>query len=237
MEVLTRLLNENRFLRTLEPISKPLVIHACAGAGKSTIIRSVLNSVPGARAYTFGKADKKNLSGQFIESACCHPKPEASFRILDEYLVSDDGEEYDAVFCDPLQVKGTARRPHFICTTSQRFGWHTADLLRKLGIELNSSKEDLVLIQPLFEGEPEGVILAWEPEVCALLDDHLVEFKKPSEVIGETFDCVSVITESLIDNVDFESLYVALSRHCEKLVVLSADPRDLLLISDASHSA
>ena len=42
------------FVRTNEPLESTLVVHAVAGAGKSTLIRQFLSEHPNARAYTHG---------------------------------------------------------------------------------------------------------------------------------------------------------------------------------------
>lgn len=66
MDRLIDLLTANGYSRTDHPISKPLVIHAVAGAGKTTLIRQFLKENPAINAQTLGTPDKPNLSRKMI---------------------------------------------------------------------------------------------------------------------------------------------------------------------------
>ena len=83
MDTLISLLTANGYSRTDLPISKPLVVHAVAGAGKTTLIREFLKLHPSVNAQTLGTPDKPNLSRKMIRQ---YSMPKANhFNILDEY--------------------------------------------------------------------------------------------------------------------------------------------------------
>lgn len=155
MDRLIDLLTANGYSRTDHPISKPLVIHAVAGAGKTTLIRQFLKENPAINAQTLGTPDKPNLSRKMIRP---HTGPKANhFNILDEYCAQPLKGSWDAVFADPLQHPDYALEPHFIKETSHRLGPSTCRLISELGILIYPGAEDqLVTRKGVFEGELYG---------------------------------------------------------------------------------
>lgn len=238
MDKLTSLLTASGFTRTDLPLEQPIVIHACAGAGKSTLIRNFLAKERNSYAATFGLPDKPTLDGLFIRSACAPVPSWAEFKILDEYLSGNTTVQYQALFCDPLQVTRDAARPHFVCTLSKRFGYQTAKLLTRFQIPCSAIKPDQVLVHNIFEKDPIGTLIAWEPEVCELLSKHQLTFQRPDEVLGATFKSVTVLAESLSNPSHKPSdLYVALTRHTDTLQLLLADDDEIRVIKGYLNAA
>ena len=99
MEHLIALLTANGYTRTDSPLSKPLVVHAVAGAGKTTLIRDFLRTHSMTNAQTLGTPDKPNLTRKMIRQ---YSMPRANhFNILDEYCAQPLKGSWDAVFADP----------------------------------------------------------------------------------------------------------------------------------------
>nr|AAW50964.1 truncated triple gene block protein 1 [Banana virus X] len=59
---------ESGFVRTINQISKPVVVHSVAGAGKSTFFRGVITKIPNTQAFPLAAEDNPNLSSNRIRS-------------------------------------------------------------------------------------------------------------------------------------------------------------------------
>lgn len=203
------------YTRTSQPISSPLVVHAVAGSGKTSIVREILHSAPSQVAVTYGTPDPVNLSGHSIGL----PKPGAD--IVDEYLAAPDLTGAKLVLADPLQHKREPLRAHFVSRNTKRFGKETCELLQSLGVDIVSELEDTVLFADAYSVDPEGVIIALGQDAVQLLEDHHAEFLRPCQVLGSTYDVVTVLTDAPLEEQDFTDRYIACSRHRTKLLVLS----------------
>ncbi|UTI93305.1 triple gene block 1 [Chaenostoma potexvirus] len=226
MDQLHTALENAGFERTKLPISKPLVVHAVAGAGKSTLLRNFAAACPEALAQTCGPADPPNLEQTHIRE---HFGPQSNkINILDEYpLLEPLRGAWAAVFADPLQYSTGALPPHYVKKTSHRLGVHTAQLISKLicPVSSSSTKPDSVTFSGIFEGQLLGQIIALDDLTASLLARHSVPFACPEQVRSQEFPEVTVVSASPLDKVINKSLlYVALSRHTEKLHVLSPPP-------------
>nr|WCR76309.1 triple gene block protein 1 [American hop latent virus] len=225
MEIVLEIAEKFGFVRVSNKLSKPLVFHCVPGAGKSSLIRELLDASDCFRAYTFGACDRVNLSGKYIRRA-----PWSDSDILGKLLLVDEYTEgtFDlsiafAVFGDPLQsTRDNFCTPHFTCHLSRRFGQKTASLLRLLGYQIESTKEDVVLIEDIFKADPIGEVVCYEKEIYNLLCAHCVEFKTPDEIRGATFKNVTFITASS-EPVDSKAAFICLTRHTEKLQILCPD--------------
>lgn len=217
------LLTEEGYVRTNEILSDSLIVHAVAGAGKSTLIRKFISQHPQARAYTHGVPDPQNLEGRFIQGYQ-NPNP-AHFNILDEYCAEPTPSFWNVLIADPLQHEASALRPHFIKRVSHRLGEATCSLLTEVGLHISSSKvEDLVDYQGIFEGPIFGTVIALDTTVRALLVRHGLHPLCPTEVLGLEFDEVTVVSELPLHQVRSKHLlYIALTRH-RKVLHVRAPP-------------
>ena len=219
MDRLIDLLTANGYSRTDHPISKPLVIHAVAGAGKTTLIRQFLKENPAINAQTLGTPDKPNLSRKMIRP---HTGPKANhFNILDEYCAQPLKGSWDAVFADPLQHPDYALEPHFIKETSHRLGPSTCRLISELGILIYPGAEDqLVIRKGVFEGELYGTVIALDKPIQELARRHSIEALCPKSTIGLQFQQVTVLSSLPLESVeDSTELYIALTRHTREIHV------------------
>lgn len=200
--------------RTSEPTNFPIVVHAVAGSGKTTIIRNILQAHPTLTAVTFGTPDPINLAGRRIAP------PTTPADIVDEYLAGPTQPSAKLLLADPLQHRADPLRAHFTCNRTQRFGRDTCKLLNSLGVDVLSDKEDEVTYADAYIAEPEGTIIALGEDSAQLLSDHSVEFLLPCQALGLTFDVVTVLTDAPLEEQDFTSRYIACSRHRKKLLIL-----------------
>nr|BAU68242.1 25 kDa protein [Cactus virus X] len=213
METLTALLIANGYTRTDLPISKPLVIHAVAGAGKTTLIRQFLHQHSATNAQTLGTPDKPNLSRKMIRqfsmpkanhfnivvtvlSSLALEQVEDSTALyialtrhtLDEYCAQPLKGSWDAVFADPLQHPDYALEPHFIKETSHRLGPSTCELISSLGILIYPDSEDQVVTRKgVFESELFGVVIALDEAIFQLAGRHGLKPLCPKATIGLQF--------------------------------------------------
>nr|QIQ53106.1 TGB1 [Hosta virus X] len=213
------------FERTNTPLTKPLVIHAVAGAGKTTLLRDFLRANPLTNAQTLGTPDCPTLDGAYIRP---FSGPVANLvNILDEYTAQPVTGSWDVLVADPLQHYERAKLPHYICKRSHRLCPATARLLRKLGLDIHSYREDEseISFSDIFSGQLEGTVLPLTPLCKDLLERHSCPFKCPSEFIGEQDDIITVVSEiPLSKHPDKTALYRALTRHTRRLNVLAPPP-------------
>ena len=224
MDTLISLLTTNGYSRTDLPISKPLVVHAVAGAGKTTLIREFLRLHPSVNAQTLGTPDKPNLSRKMIRQ---YSMPKANhFNILDEYCAQPLKGSWDAVFADPLQHPDFAVEPHFIKETSHRLGAQTCQLISDLGILIYPGAEDQpVSRKGVFEGELYGTVIALDSYIRDLAQRHGVKTLCPKATIGQQYPVVTVLSSLPLESVENSTeLYIALTRHTQELHVRCPNP-------------
>lgn len=205
----------------------PLIFHCVPGAGKSTLIRSLLSEHSKFRAYTFGVPDNPNLSGRYIKSVSNYSYTEGEINLLDEYCEGAlPAFQVAACFGDPLQSAASTflREANFICTETLRFGRQTCLLLNNLGYCIKSNVEDELIHGDLFSVEPSGVVVAYEDDVYSLLESNSCEYKKVCEIRGKTFESVTLVTSGEFGALSRRSdLFQCLTRHRAKLTILSPD--------------
>ncbi|QIL68841.1 triple gene block protein 1 [Papaya virus X] len=219
MEKLIEILTADGYSRTDLPISKPLVIHAVAGAGKTETIRRFLKVWPATNAQTLGTPDKPNISRKMIR-AFTGPKANM-FNILDEYCAVPLKGSWDAVFADPLQHPDHALDPHFTKSVSHRVGPETCDILSDIGIEVTSVGESQTVSRTgVFDGELHGVLIALDLEIERLVRNHGLPVLCPRSTIGLQFPKVTVLSSIPLTHIeDVTSVYIALTRHTKELHV------------------
>nr|BDX36181.1 triple gene block protein 1 [Plantago asiatica mosaic virus] len=226
MDVVVTALTANNFQRTSTPISKPLVVHAVAGAGKTTLIQNLLPDHPNLSAQTAGTPQPPNLTGAFIRKLTC-PEPN-KINLLDEYVALQPLKgSWDVVLADPLQHPGLALRPHFIKSVSHRLCPETTKLISRLICPCTSSRSENSTIQfsGLFDGPLLGTIIALDSTTQALLRTHRAPFLCPTAALGLEFDVVTVVSSQPLEEVqDKVGLYISLSRHRHQLHVRSPPP-------------
>nr|WBG54314.1 triple gene block protein 1 [Poplar mosaic virus] len=226
MDVLINKLVSCNFSRTRNQVGKPCIINCVPGAGKSTLIRELLNSDSRFRAYTFGEADPKNLSGRRILPASeLRNAPQGALIIIDEYTEGSwEPGKICAAFGDPIQSRGPGIVADFVCNKTKRFGNSTCELLNSFGFEIYSEKEDICLVRDFFEVEPEGTVVAFESEVKDILARHFVEFEDICSIRGKTFEEVTFFTASnSIPEHLRADFFQCLTRHKSKLTIACPD--------------
>jgi hypothetical protein len=223
MDVFVDLLNKYKFERLSSHLSFPIVIHSVPGAGKTTLIRELIATDSRFSAYTFGKADKPNLSGSYIRGVEGDLE-EKDFVIFDEYLAGEHPHWAFAVFADPNQGgSAPVLRAHFIKRETHRFGERTATLLRELGYDITAVGDDTVEIADIYARDPEGVVIYHEREVGELLSAHGIESYCIREVRGQTFEIVTYVTAENSPTFDSTLSFQCLTRHRKKLLILCPD--------------
>nr|UVT84558.1 triple gene block protein 1 [Strawberry mild yellow edge virus] len=224
-EYTKRLLLDRGFERTNRPIAGPIVVHAVAGAGKSSLINTV--------SLTFQLICWTTLPEEKASFNCLHLRhldgPAFPGAFIDEYQLADtDLSEAAFLFGDPLQYPGPAAQvPHFVKLFSHRCGQNSASLIRELGIAFEASKLDSVQYLDPYSSDPEGTILAFVPEVQTVLARHSLEFLCLDEFRGKQWPtCTLYVSTKHLCDLDRPSVYVALTRHYERLLIMSFDAAD-----------
>nr|ALT57215.1 triple gene block protein 1 [Asian prunus virus 3] len=216
---------EAGYIRTRLPINFPIIVHCIAGAGKSTLIREVIEADNKFEAFTYGVPDPVNLSGVRIKGAADIGRARAnSIKIVDEYIgqALPDGTAF--CFADPNQFPYTCPDAHFTSYQTKRFGDQTCSFLGKLDCAAFSYKSDQLIFEKLFEGSVEGQIVCYEKEIFELLDRHGADYKKDCQIRGSTFDIVTFITSSeSFEPEDRYKVYLCLTRHRSVLRILSPE--------------
>ncbi|UVJ49774.1 TGB1 [Rose virus C] len=226
MDVLLSVLARSNFIESNRFESKPFVFHCVPGAGKSTLIRELLSLDERFVAITFGKPDHPNLSGRFIQSSGVDKKVlEGKLVLIDEYNCGPYWEfKAFAVFGDPLQKVSKTLRANYINFETKRFGQSTCALLNSLGFEVTSNKEDVVEIAEIIGGEPEGLVVAVESEAVDIVRDSGYECYCIEELRGITAEVVTFVAASNKPPPELrEEIFVALTRHRSKLLILAPD--------------
>uniref|UniRef100_A0AAU7L1W9 Triple gene block 1 n=1 Tax=Hibiscus chlorotic speck associated virus 1 TaxID=3143942 RepID=A0AAU7L1W9_9VIRU len=223
MNSLEKILIDADFERTNLPWSKPIVVHGVPGSGKTTVIDQLIKKDPAISAIS-GGASIHNFDGSAI-----HKRGKeyiGNVKVIDEYPIFSDPliDNSDIIFCDPFQHNGSTRKAHFISFKTKRFGSETCTLLKKFNLNIKSQKVDKVVFGCCYEEDPEGQILAFEKDICNLLDRHRVEYKSPESILGSNCDKVTFYTskEQLIrEDPDFWRFYICMTRHRDQLKILS----------------
>lgn len=231
MEIILSTILDFGFKRTKIPLGERslIIVHAVAGAGKSTLIRKILEEVPESQAYTHGAPDPQSLSGRRIKAYSTRPNTPGPLDIIDEYL-GGDYPDAKLIFCDPYQYTTTALEAHFTQNTSKRFGKNTAKLLRALDFNVESDREDIVLTTDIWQEEIQGTLIAYEPEVVNWVTAHGAICFPAEDIRGRTFPETTLVCTNLRNCCEElrHLLYVALTRHKTKLVIASQEHKDLL---------
>nr|CAH59722.1 triple gene block 1 protein [Chrysanthemum virus B] len=225
MDVFVKILSDFGFTRLSSSLRLPIVVHCVPGAGKSSCIRALLKADSRFVAYTLGVPDPCNLDGLCIKTSTGSVDPKC-FHIPDEHTrLNGHTQLIPALFGDPVQnPPRTLLRAQFKSTISKRFGKCTAQLLRDLGFEVESSEEDSVSIRGLYDFDPVGTVLYYEKEIGCLLRAHSIEAYEPEEVVGRTFETVTFVTAENHIPVEARHLvYQCLTRHRSVLHLMTPD--------------
>nr|UOF93342.1 triple gene block protein 1 [Cowpea mild mottle virus] len=224
MNELISKLADNNYIRLGSKLGTPIVINCVPGAGKTTLIRSLITEHSCFAAFSTVRADQENLIGRKIEKFTGE-LPKDKLVLLDEYQnLTEIPKGIFAVFGDPLQsCKPITLEANFISIKSHRFGKSTEKLLRELNFEVETGKEDTVLIEGIFEGEPEGQVICFEKEVANLLRSHSVDYLEPQNFQGLTFKTVTFVTTGLVTEANKHYHLICLTRHSDSLKILSPE--------------
>lgn len=200
-------------------------MHGVPGCGKTSLIKELLVDNPVLACVTSGVPYSSILGTSIVK--------------VDEQFVGDADivDEYPPlnikllncaklILADPDQYSEGVRPCHFYKSTSHRFGSRTANFLSSLGFTVQAQGLDQVGFFDIFAFEPEGLIIAFEEDVCKLLKSHNLNFSKPLDCLGLQADVVTFITSSssISKSCDYRHLfYIALTRHRKRLNILSPD--------------
>nr|QTU68451.1 triple gene block protein 1 [Potato virus X] len=209
MDILIISLKSLGYSRTSRPLdSGPLVVHAVAGAGKSTALRKLIARHPTFTVHTLGVPDKVSIRTKGIQKP--GPIPEGNFAILDEYtLDATTREAYQALFADPYQAPELSLEPHFYLETSFRTPRKAAALIASCGFdfETNSQEDGHLEVTGIFKGPLLGKVIAIDSEAETTLSRHGVEFVKPCQVIGLEFPVVTIVSAAPIEEIGQSTLF------------------------------
>nr|AEM23891.1 triple gene block protein 1 [Nerine virus X] len=205
------------------PNIQTIIIHCCAGAGKTTFIRELLEQFPEVQAYTHSQhlAAEKTISGRnFHHFSEYQP---GYLDVIDEYLAGPIPETCHFCFADPYQYNIDALPAHFICNKSYRFGTLTADYLNSLGYQVRSAGgSDSIRFIDLAHWEPEGICITQDSDILNLLTRHGISAYHPCETLGLQFNCVDYLVPKLPTPATADAnTYLALTRHSSRLNVVS----------------
>jgi len=233
MDHIHHLLSAHGFTRTRLAKSKPIVVHAIAGSGKSTVIRKILSDLPNAKAYTLGKPDPYSLSNPTIKAFAQFKR--GTLDILDEYgqlPLTDLDSSFEFIFTDPYQAPtDNLFEPHYTLETTYRFGPNTCNLLNQAfqsNITSLVTKDNISFGSPYLV-DPVGTILAFQPDTYLILCLHQASFFKVSDVIGYQWPVVTLYLACKISEIPEEErhlLFIGLTRHTESLLILGPDAFD-----------
>ncbi|AAK97523.1 25 kDa triple gene block protein [Indian citrus ringspot virus] len=214
------LLESKAFTRTRLPLSKPIVVHAVAGAGKTSLLENYARINPAARIYTpIAQQSNSLLLSPFTQSL-------EQADIVDEYPLSTLHPGVEYVLADPIQYLGSKDllKPHYICPTTHRFGHSTAEFLTSLGIETYAHKPDRLTIANIFKTEPHGQVIACDLDTQQLAARHSLDYLRPCQSIGKTFkDTTILISHELNRDTLTKEIYIALTRHTNSVTILTPD--------------
>jgi len=214
MEIVTELLQKAGFQRTSHPISTPLVVHAVAGAGKTTLLKALL-------AAGLNVCSPALHTGNTLLGARVNKVPTGEDFAIDEYLKFETLPACQVVLADPCQYPSPALTAHYVSYFTHRLGKATTELIQRyLPIPIQSSKEDVVEIHDLFVGEPEGQIISIQEDTRDLAIAHGLSPLRVCEAQGKEFPIVTVLSSQQLTEVPAHQLYIALSRHSKKLILL-----------------
>lgn len=224
MDVLLSELDSCEHFTFVSNFDKLCVVNCVPGAGKSTLIRSILEKDSRFVAYTFGVADPKSFGDRRIRSACDYVESK-KLTIVDEYTEGDYKKLNPCcVFGDPVQSKSEGLPPNYICLKTKRFGSSTCELLNSLGFKISSDKTDKVIKGDPFADEIEGQLIVVGREAEKLAKSHRADFVNFKNCRGSTFKTVTVLTsENFIKEEERSEFYVALTRHTDILKILCPD--------------
>lgn len=198
-------------------------MHGVPGCGKTSFIKELLVNDPNLVCITSG-VSHSSILGTSISKV--DKLFEGKADIIDEYppFKSDLLDGAKLIFADPDQYCEGIRPCHFYKSTSHRFGAKTANLLNSLGFTVQAQGLDKVELFDIFSTDPEGLIIAFEDDVCDLLKRHNLRFSKPLDCLGQQVDVATFITSSssILEGCSCKHLYyIALTRHRRKLKILS----------------
>jgi hypothetical protein len=217
---LTRRLLTNGYHRTDEPRAPgtPIVVHAVAGAGKTTFLRSLL-TFRDVEVFTAGTHDPPCLTGKHIR--CARAPLPGAFNILDEYPAwpTYRTEPWHALFADNLQHSQPSLRAHFTCDLTYRFGEATAAALRLLGFSIRTRLPAHACAglswANIFEGYIYGQVITLDAAAHHLALSHGLNPITAEAARGLEFDVTTVLTTAEhVHDLPWKALvYVALTRH------------------------
>ncbi|QED44836.1 TGB1 [Garlic yellow virus] len=230
MEVVSNVLNKFGFTRSLENSSGVKIVLGVPGCGKTSCIREIIQTDSRFIAFTFGVPDNKNVSGAYIRKAPLgdFELPSGAIVLVDEFQAGDwKALKPSFLFGDICQFDSDfleVPRSHWYKTVTHRVNKDICVLLNKLGFQIESTVVGKLSIEGIYQGEPEGVIIAYCAKVQQLLRDHNLDFLDIENCRGRTFKSATLILEDhLILPGDRGKFYLCATRASSDLKILVPD--------------
>ncbi|QVY47451.1 triple gene block protein 1 [Agapanthus carlavirus B] len=230
MDIFADIISECENFVALKSINSDLiVVNAVPGSGKSTLIKKLLHANSRFKAFTFSAYIETSITGRYIRPASEFTESkEGDIIIVDEFTEGNFSDLKPRIIFGDLNQTIKVQRNlevNYYCKVTRRFGEATCNLLRSLRFEIEcTGREDKVEIERVFEGEPIGVVICFHERVKKLCESHGLEYKTVEEVRGATFNTTTfIVEESVIKACERHLYYIGLTRHTDKLLILSPD--------------
>ncbi|AHA91820.1 TGB1 [Cassava Colombian symptomless virus] len=217
MERIIEELNREKFIQVSNITEYPIVVHAVAGAGKTTLLHRLLKDLD-LRICTTAQPSGFSILGRKISRFSISEPCD----ILDEYPGAEHPKASKLLLADPFQYSANLSGAHFIKLHTHRFGKNTCALLNRIfNHHFTSDKEDSVVFAGLYQGEPIGQLITLEEETFNLCLNHQLTPLRPCELYGREYNEVTVLLSETWTHYPPHLLYLALTRHQTKLLILS----------------
>lgn len=239
MDVLFSCLVSCGFTRSSVLVSRPIVVLAVPGAGKTTALRRLLSIDTRFQVYTFGTPDFPSVTGRHIRSVAEGIREDSC-----EYTIVDEFQRGDYKSLNPFAVFGDVSqfyKAENLCIPANWFKSHShrvplvvCKFLQQLGFSIEGSAPGTLRFAKVFESELEGTIISFDREVHELLSRHSCEHKAVDDCVGKEFEVVTLILSCAeIQDQDKAKFYCAVTRARRSLLILIPELSELRLCGNA----
>ncbi|UOH28272.1 triple gene block protein 1 [Kudzu virus D] len=225
MNNIIELFEKSGFVKISDKNNPPYFLHAVPGAGKTSLLKDLLQENRQVRVYSKICIEKPNLSGRYIKLYRDEVLDESFINILDEYAFGSFVEGFDFYLGDPLQLSlDLTREADFIKSTSYRVPKPVCEFLCAAGHLISGVTEGSISFETFFGEEPSGTILAYQKEVLDYLRSYNLAVLSPCEVQGREFDLVTLFVAGILsEEAQCKEFYCCATRAKSKLIIRSTD--------------
>nr|APG31856.1 TGBp1 [Arachis pintoi virus] len=213
------------FTRTNQPLAYPIVVHGVPGCGKSTLIKTLIDTI-GFKAATTTQPYGKTLSSCGVTSHPLEDCQRTTIRILDEYqnVAPTEWERYQVLIGDPFQGPYSSIA-HYVKATSHRVPKPVANFLRARDFDIHSDKEGSLTTTSPYSPKvarqfQNTTVLHLGPISKQLLQSHSVSSTCWKEFAGQEDQSVVLVYHST-ELQDRTGFYVAATRALKDLTLVS----------------